>query len=461
MSASTPHSLASAPPASHPHPSAPSAVPAADSWPRMTVPQVRSMPVAPLHPNCDDEGEHSLNAEEVAALEREIALAGDDEDFDGSSSWVSFVLLAALYIFLLNIPGGIYNAIMGNMQQDFFAGQSCEGSSDTPVCSKANSQSTVLNGIGDGLGAVLALLSSPLVGRLSDAYGRKPFVIIAALLIFLPAVCISLYWLFGFSMWWFIVISNMASLLDPPFIMLAFLADQVPQRHRAVSFGVLISMTQLPTCVGALITTFCSWNVGLWIQLISAALGLLLACLLPESLPVTRRVTMPPAFCSQLNPFPLIRVLFRYKMFARLGGIVLLNSFAAQGVSSILSAYLIQQLDASTQLQSEFLLYLGFLGFLVGTLGMAALTRIMSNRMILFIGCIFTTAVLPLLAIGGSHVWQYWLPLGLLALSNVVFPAASALKSLNCSASEQGKVQGESENAAVAHGPVTAIAMRS
>ena len=87
-------------------------------------PHTRSIQVVPSCSNDDDDvgidGEHSLNAEEVAALEEALALAGEDDeeftmDLEDDTPWWFFVVLAALYVFLLYVPGGIFNGIMQNV----------------------------------------------------------------------------------------------------------------------------------------------------------------------------------------------------------------------------------------------------------------------------------------------------------------------------------------------------------
>ena len=133
--------------------------------------------------------------------------------------------------------------------------------------------------------ALCAFLVAPVLGRLSDRYGRRPIIIIAAF----GAVIGFLLFGIGGSIWMLLLGRIIQGLTagDLP-ALFAYLADITPAEQRAKRFGLLGALTGVGTLIGpALGGLLASINLVLPV-FVTAGIALIIAILsifaLPESL---------------------------------------------------------------------------------------------------------------------------------------------------------------------------------
>lgn len=153
--------------------------------------------------------------------------------------------------------------------------------------------------------AAMQFLFAPIVGGLSDAYGRKPVLIVALASLAVDYTIMALA-----SSFWILLLGRMlAGVAGATYITAtAYIADITPPSERAARFGLIGATFGLGFVMGpALGGVLAAWDLSLpfWTAAgFSAANVLLGLAVLPESLARARR---RPFTRADLNPFGAIR----------------------------------------------------------------------------------------------------------------------------------------------------------
>lgn len=165
-------------------------------------------------------------------------------------------------------------------------------------------------GVLETVNALCAFTVAPLLGRVSDRFGRRPVIVIAAF----GAVIGYLLFGIGGSIWILLLgrIVQGATAGDLP-ALFAYLADITPPEQRAKRFGLLGALSGIGTMVGpALGGLLAAIDVALPV-FATAGFALIIAILsiffLPESLVPAKRT--PRLDLTALHPFRAIRDAFR------------------------------------------------------------------------------------------------------------------------------------------------------
>ncbi|MEW1834768.1 MFS transporter [Microbacterium sp. NPDC079995] len=165
-------------------------------------------------------------------------------------------------------------------------------------------------GVLEAVNGLCAFLAAPLLGRLSDRFGRRPVIIVAA---FGAAAGMTLFGVGGSI--WLLLLARMiqgATAGDLP-ALFAYLADITPPERRARRFGILGALSGIGTMVGPAVGGLLAGiDVHLPV-LVTAAISLVIAVLafslLPESLRPANRITA--IALRDLHPFAVFRDAFR------------------------------------------------------------------------------------------------------------------------------------------------------
>nr|CUU99399.1 hypothetical transcript [Hymenolepis microstoma] len=95
----------------------------------------------------------------------------------------------------------------------------------------------LMNGLIQGVKGFLSFLSAPLIGAMSDVFGRKPFLILTVTFTCSPLPFIKL------SHWWYFTMVSISGIFAVTFsIVLAFVSDVTTEEHRGWAYG-LVSAT--------------------------------------------------------------------------------------------------------------------------------------------------------------------------------------------------------------------------
>lgn len=288
--------------------------------------------------------------------------------------------------------------------------------------------------------AGMQFLFSPIVGGLSDQYGRRP-VILASLFAFgIDFIIVGL----APNIWWFFLGRLLAGITGASFSSCsAYIADVSPPEKRAQNFGMIGAAFGLGFIIGPLIGGLVSAEFGLRAPFFVAAGLALLNWLygyfvLPESLaPENRR----PFEWKRANPVGSLLNLRRYPVVLSLSGALLFIYVAGHANQSTWTYITMKKFDWDTKMVGY---SLAFVGLMVGIV-QGGLTRIViprfGSKTSLYFGLFMYTIgfVLFVFANKGWMMFAFMVPF---SLGGFAGPALQGIISNQVPANEQGELQG-------------------
>lgn len=287
--------------------------------------------------------------------------------------------------------------------------------------------------------SVLQFMSGPLMGNLSDRFGRRP-VILASL----TAFSID-YMLMGFAptiAWLFVgrAIAGLAGAVYAPAN--AFIADVTPPERRAHAFGLVGAAFGigfiLGPAIGGMLGEF-GPRAPFFAAAALAALNVLFGIfVLPESLPKERR----RAFSwKRANPLGAAIALYRYPAVLGMAFVTLLFMIGNNVYPSTWAFFAAAKFDWSP----------GMIGLSLAAtgIGMAIIQGVFTGRIVNRLGE-RRTALLGMGVAMISYLSYAFMPYGWMvfpmtfvgALQALTFPAVNALMSQRVRADQQGELQG-------------------
>lgn len=287
--------------------------------------------------------------------------------------------------------------------------------------------------------AIMQFICSPLIGNLSDKFGRRP-VLLCSLLGF--GIDYS-FLAFAPTIGWLFVGRVIAGITGASFTTAtAYIADVSPPEKRAANFGLIGVAFGLGFIIGPVIGGILGkYNVQ-YPFLAAAALAFLNALygyfILPESLaPENRR----PLDIKKINPFTSLFQLKKYESVVGLAVSLFLIYFAAQAVQSVWTYYTMYKFNWS---ESSIGISLGVVGFLFA-LVQGGLIRVINpklgNERSIWIGLILYSIGLIFFAFA-SKGWMMYAFLVPYCLGGIAGPALQGHMSNSVPANEQGNLQG-------------------
>ena len=287
--------------------------------------------------------------------------------------------------------------------------------------------------------SLMQFLFAPLLGSLSDRFGRRPVVLASLFGSGLD------YFLLAFApnLTWFFIGRAIAGITGANFAAAtAYIADISPPEKRAANFGLIGAAFGLGFILGPALGGLLG-NVGLRVPFLVAGALTLLNWLygwliLPESLaPENRR-----AFSwTRSNPVGALLDLKRYPMALGLTGTYFLISLAHQSLPATWVLYTSHRYRWSSGETGLSLAIVGLMGAIV-QLGLTGpiVKRIGEQRTVL---TGLTVATLTYIGYGlASESWMIYALLTVGSLGGITGPAVQALISRDVGPDEQGGVQG-------------------
>jgi DHA1 family tetracycline resistance protein-like MFS transporter len=287
--------------------------------------------------------------------------------------------------------------------------------------------------------ALMQFLFSPMLGALSDRYGRRPVILISALGLgldyILMAVAPSLSWLYVGR-----VISGItAGSISTAF---AYVADVTPAEQRAARFGFLgvafgagfVLGPALGGLAGGIDPRLPFW-IAAALSLINAFYGWFI---LPESLPPERRM----AFAwKRANPLGALKLLRSHRELFGLAFVEFLGHLAHAVLPSMGVLYMLYRYGWDEQRVGLVMAGVGLCAIVVQGGLIGPMVNWFGERKALLIGLLF--GALGFFVYGVA--WTGWLFLAgvpLMALWGIANPALMGIMSRRVSAQEQGQLQG-------------------
>ena len=314
-----------------------------------------------------------------------------------------------------------------------------------PILPKLLEDVTHVSNIAPYVGAMFALyaaiqfLFSPVLGVMSDRFGRRP-----VLLISLAGAAVDyLFMAFAPELWMLIVGRAIAGLTSANMaVATAYITDITPEEQRAQRFGLFHAMFGIGFVIGPVLGGLLG---DIWVRapfVVAAALnGLNFALalfVLPESRPGQRDVKFD---FKALNPLVPLAWAFTLKGLLPLIAVFFILNFVGNMYGTVWALY---GYDAFQW--NGFMVGLSLAGYGIFHAGVQALlpgpaTKMFGEKNALLIGMAFECVGLVLIGIA-TQGWVVFAVLPLFALGGIGVPALQSLTTQQVGEDKQGQLQG-------------------
>lgn len=288
--------------------------------------------------------------------------------------------------------------------------------------------------------AAMQFLFSPIVGALSDQFGRRP-VILAALFAFGIDFIIQ-----GFApnIFWFFVGRVLAGITGATFTTAgAYIADVSPPEKRAQNFGIIGAAFGMGFIIGPLLGGLVSHYFGVRAPFFAAA-GLALLnwlygyFILPESLKPENRRTFN---WKRANPIGSLFNLGRYPVILSLVGALMFIYVAGHANQSTWTYITMEKFGWNEKEVGFSLAFIGLMiGLVQGGLSRVIIPRLGTERSV-YVGLGIYAIGFVLFAFA-TQSWMMYVFMVPFAFGGIAGPALQGIISNQVPANEQGELQG-------------------
>jgi len=288
--------------------------------------------------------------------------------------------------------------------------------------------------------ALMQFFCAPVLGALSDRFGRRPVILLALAGLGLDYVLLS----FAPNIWWLVVGRIAAGVFGATMTPAgAYIADVSPPDKRAANFGLIgiafgLGFIAGPALGGLLGETnlrlpfmVCAGLTG-----VNFLFGLLV---MPESLKRENRRALD---WTQMNPVGALRAVWRYRGVAAMVPVFVAAQLAQQGLQSVWVPYTTYRYNWSVGQVGASLAVVGLLfAFSQGALVRPIVSRF-GEMKTLIISLVVASAGMLLFGLA-SQGWMMYLVTGLYCAGlGLLNPSVQGLMSRAVPANEQGLLQG-------------------
>jgi DHA1 family tetracycline resistance protein-like MFS transporter len=320
---------------------------------------------------------------------------------------------------------GIIIPVLPGLVEDFMGG-------DT-------SRAAAIYGVFGTVWALMQFICSPLLGALSDRFGRRPVILISCFGLGLDYVFMALAPTVG---WLFVgrVISGITAASYSTAG--AYIADITPVERRAAGFGLIGAAFGLGFVLGPALGGMLGSvdpRLPFWVAAALALLNALYGVLvLPESLPRDRRKAFE---WRRANPVGALRLLRRHRELLGLAGVIALYMLAHNVLPSVFVLYASYRYGWGEGTVGMTLAIVGVCSIIVqGGLVKHVVARF-GERRTLVAGLLFGAAGFA--AYGLAPIGElFWAAIPVFALMGLFGPAALGLMTRYVQPFEQGQLQG-------------------
>jgi DHA1 family tetracycline resistance protein-like MFS transporter len=287
--------------------------------------------------------------------------------------------------------------------------------------------------------AIMQFFCSPIVGGLSDRYGRRPVLLLSLLGLGIDYV----FHAYAPTIGWLFVGRIIAGMMGASFTTAgAYIADISTPEKRAQNFGLIGAAFGLGFIIGPLIGAIASeWGpqmpflVAAGLTFLNMAYGYFI---LPESLELHNR---RPFDWTRANPFGSLRHLRKYPVISGLVAPLILIYIAAHAVQSNWSFYTMFKFSWDSKMVGISLAVVGVLiASVQGGLIRIIIPKIGQQRSV-YLGILLYAIGLVLFGVASAS-WMMFAFLVPYCLGGIAGPALQGIMSAQAPPNEQGELQG-------------------
>jgi DHA1 family tetracycline resistance protein-like MFS transporter len=287
--------------------------------------------------------------------------------------------------------------------------------------------------------AAMLFLFSPLIGNLSDRFGRKPILIISLLALGVDYLITGL----APTIWWLFIGRVLSGIAGAAYTTAnAFIADVSPPEKRAANFGLTGAAFGIGFVVGPAIGGLLGqygvrlpFFVAAGLSVANALFGLVV---MKESLPPAKRRKFE---LWRANPVGSLVALRRYPAVLGFVGVMVLMRIAHDANPVIWSYYVYLKFHWTTTQLGAAMAFLGIImAFVFGFLTRIAIPKLGEHRAA-YIG-LFAGAIGFCGYAFATQGWQMYPWMLVWSLMGLAMPAINGIISMHVPATEQGELQG-------------------
>jgi DHA1 family tetracycline resistance protein-like MFS transporter len=286
--------------------------------------------------------------------------------------------------------------------------------------------------------ALMQFVFAPLLGVLSDRFGRRPVILLSNLGLGLDYVVMALAPTIG---WLFLgrVISGITTSSIPT--AMAYIADVTPKEKRAAAFG-MIGMAfglgfALGPAIGGLLGSVTP-RLAFWVSAgLSLANWLYGYLFVPESLPLERRQSFS---LGRANPVGSLVLLRSHPELWRLATIQFL-AYTAHNVFGVWVLYAIYRYAWGERTTGFSLMVVGISTGAISALLTGPMVKRFGEKITLYTGQFFGAVGMFVAGIARNSV-EFFASIPIISLWNISMPAAQSMMTHRVSEREQGELQG-------------------
>jgi MFS transporter, DHA1 family, tetracycline resistance protein len=287
--------------------------------------------------------------------------------------------------------------------------------------------------------ALMQLIFSPILGSLSDHFGRRVVILLSCTGLGLDFILMAL----APNIWWLLlgrVISGIAAASVSTAG--AYISDITPPEKRAASFGLIGASFGigfvLGPALGGILGSF-SPRLPFWA---AAFLALANVCwglfVLPESLPKEKRV---PFAWKNANPLGALRLLRAHPMLAGLARSYFLINLAHVVLPSVSVLYVYYRYGWNTRAMGLLLAGVGIASLLVQGFLVKPAVKLLKERRAIAVGLTFGAAGFAIYGLAPTGA-IFWIGVPVMALWGIATPSLQAIMTQLVDPTEQGRLQG-------------------
>ena len=301
------------------------------------------------------------------------------------------------------------------------------------------SQGAMMYGLFGTAWALMQFIFSPLLGAISDRFGRRPVILLSCFGLGLDFIVMAL----APNLWWLLlgrIVSGICS--SNAAVAGAYIADVSPPDKRAAGYGMIGAAFGIGFVVGPALGGWLGhfdprmpfWGAAC-MALINAAYGVLV---LPESLSPEKRDTFR---WSSANPVASLALLRTHHELWGLAWINFLYQLAHCVLPSMYVLYTSYRYHWNSVAIGWTLTAVGVFSIIVQGGLVKPAAKWLGEQGMLYIGLLFGIAGFAGFALAPDGFWM-WAALPVFTLWGLINPGLQALMSHRVSAQDQGKLQG-------------------